>query len=225
MSSPGARTASRGCAPAAAAGASSLAGKVAPGAAAAGAAVCSAALRRSRSAASDPPPAFDSDADDSDDAKLGTVSGNQVAADAAKDDGGSTSAAALRLANAVYSHAKPLMATHLKEITTKFECKVVQKMSEVLSQTGEMAKLFRCLVREELDSHLERQPKMDAITNEITKAVTAAVFQVVKTTPQKRTLEQMSRPGVTAAVIVAVGYRKVRVVLPEILRWRIRSLA
>lgn len=81
------------------------------------------------------------------------------------------------------------------------------------------------MVLKELDSHWDRQPKMDSLATSITKNVSAAVIHIVKTTPPTRSVAQMTKAEVTAPVGAALGYRKIRELLTEVLSRRITAIS
>lgn len=90
---------------------------------------------------------------------------------------------------------------------------------------GRLASDIRCIVKEEVEAHAERQQKMETLGNKMIKKVSEAVIHVIKTTPRMRAVEDMSMGELSLAVYAAVGPKKVRELLPEVLNRGITAIA
>lgn len=90
---------------------------------------------------------------------------------------------------------------------------------------GPLASIILCTVKEEVDARAERQPKMETLGNQMTKKVSEAVIHVIKTTPRMRAVDDMSKSELSVSVYAAVGSKKIRELLPEVLHRRITAIA
>lgn len=133
------------------------------------------------------------------------------------------------LAEALFLHSKPHILSewgaHSQALDERLVAAVERKIADMVDPAGPLASVVRCLVREELDAFTERQPKVDNALGNVIKEVREAVVQAIRTTPQMRTADQMTKTEVNAAISIAVGYKKIRDLLPEVLSRRITAIA
>lgn len=133
------------------------------------------------------------------------------------------------IVEAIFLHSKPYLLSEWANCARGLEERMVSAVerntTELLDPAGPLAGHLRCLVREELDAHMERQPQIDDIVAGVTKDIRAAVIHAIKTTPLSRSTDQMTKAEVSAAVATAVGYKKIRELLPEVLSRRILAIS
>lgn len=134
------------------------------------------------------------------------------------------------IAQAIFEHSRPEWLTAQKSIVTSMEELVSslldEKLAALVDKGGPLASLTRGIVKEEVNAYSERQPHADTVADGITQKVTTAVLQVIKTTPQTRSADQMGREELTATVTKAVGgFKRFRTLLPGVLNRRITALA
>lgn len=185
-----------------------------------GVAAAATTRKRSRSAAYDVPAGL-SDEDDADEVLGGSTPNARTARLSPGDTRG--------IAEAIFQHSKPLMLSEWSTIAGRLEEQVLLAVkgetAKLVTSDGELAALVRCLVREELDAFAERQPKMDATLAGVKADVREAVVNAIKTTPAARSADQMTKAEVCAAIGTAVGYKKLRDLLPEVLSRRVVAIA
>lgn len=132
------------------------------------------------------------------------------------------------IAEALFLHSKPQLSSvweaHTRAVDERLEAVVERKIADIVDPAGAMASMVRCLVREELDASAERRPQVDNVLGNVVKEVRDTVVQAIRTTPQMRTADQMTKTEVNAAISTAVGYKKIRDLLPEVLSRRITAI-
>lgn len=134
------------------------------------------------------------------------------------------------IARAIFELSKPDLLAAREDLVVSLK-QAIEKMLEetiaaTLAEDGPVAELVRFICKEEIDAFGERQPKPEDIAASVSKAVGAAVIHVIKTTPQARSVHQMSKDELCAAASKAVsGFKKFREHLPDILTRRITAIA
>lgn len=98
-------------------------------------------------------------------------------------------------------------------------------LNAVIVPNGPLASVIRCTVKEEVEAHAERQAKIETLGNKMTNKVSEAVIRVIKTTPRMRAVDDMSKGELSLAVYAAVGPKKIRELLPDVLNRRINAIA
>lgn len=105
----------------------------------------------------------------------------------------------------------------LKAIEDKFE--------KLCKAESERRTMLRTIVREEIEAHGERQPKLSDLSAGITQNVRASVLHVIKATPRVRNVDQMSKEKVADAIGMAVGVKTICELLPHVLSRRSTAIA
>lgn len=101
------------------------------------------------------------------------------------------------IAAAIFAHSRPQMQSEWESCTRGLDeslARIVEgKIEAMIAPNGPVATVLRCLVREELDAHVKRQPRMESLLAGITKDVREAVVNAIKTTPAPRSTDQMTK--------------------------------
>lgn len=134
------------------------------------------------------------------------------------------------IADAIFERSRPdLLAAHAELINgTKAAVGQMmdQKFTELVDKRGPLAELVRSICKEEIVAHSEQQPKLEAATAEITKAVCTSVIHVIKTTPPARSVHELGKEELEAVAKKSVGgFKRFREYLPEVMARRIISIA
>lgn len=137
--------------------------------------------------------------------------------------------ATLGMAEVSFAPCSPQMLSEWESCTRGLDERLARtaegKIEEMIATDGPVATLLRCMVREELDAHVERQPKMESLFAGITKEGREAVFNAIKTTTAARSADLMTKSQVVTAIGTAVSYKNIREMLPEALSRRIISIS
>lgn len=134
------------------------------------------------------------------------------------------------IAHAIVEHSRPELLAARAGVIDAMKAALGEVMDQqfagMVDKRGPLAELVRAICKEEIAAHSEQQPKPEAATAEITKAVCASVVHVIKTTPQARNVHEMGKDELEAAAKKSVrGFKRFREYLPEVMARRIVAIA
>lgn len=121
------------------------------------------------------------------------------------------------IVKALFEHAKPLLVDAHNDYLDSVEV----KLDEMVAANGPLVALFRAVVREELSAFESRQPSQTVVNESITNGVVAAVKVALKSSPRTRSVEEMSRAEVYAAVLASLDVDSMRQMHASMLNLRV----
>lgn len=105
-----------------------------------------------------------------------------------------------RIAKEIFQHSRPYLLDTQKDILDAVD----DGVDEMMREGGPVASIFRTIIREELAAFEARQPSPAVLGENISKTVVEGVKQVVKTTSRARTVDEMGRKKLHAAVLTTI---------------------